>query len=313
MTPAPRIPKTIRITPIKMARNHHRPGASFRLALTRLLGFAAVVATAGAADFPFTFTKNGAAYRLTLQQNSAVYFGVHHTGDLLQPFTTIHMALGTPGPIFEYTPDPGETRGFFRIEGIPNNAPGDADFDGMDDLWELQHPAYLDPLNSADAFALSPEPDAAGLTNLQYYIRRFGLSTNKPQYYSREVSLFNHGAPVFGVEALSREYSLFNFGAQWNAIEAFSREISVFNGEAPPIEGYPEIYSREVSLYNFGSPPFSIEALSREVSVFNGEAPPIEGYPEIYSREISVFNHGAPIYAVEALSREVSVFNNIAP
>ncbi len=136
----------------------------------------------------------------------------------------------------------------------------------MDDMWELQHPAYLDPLDSSDAFALSPEPDAAGMTNLQYYRFRFGLGTNKPQYYSREVSLFNFGAPTSAFEANSREVSIFNFGAQWNAIEAFSREVSVFNGEAPPVAGYPQIYSREVSLYNFGSPLFSAEALSREVS-----------------------------------------------
>jgi hypothetical protein len=169
----------------------------------------ASVAGAGAADFPVTFTKNGDSFRLTLQQNSAVYFGVHHTADLLQPFTTIAMALGTPGPVFEYTPDPGETRGFFRLEGIPMYAPADSDFDGMDDVWELQHPTYLDPLDSADGFALSPEPDAAGMTNLEYYRYRFGLGTNKPQCYSREVSLFNHGAPIYAVEAISREVSVF--------------------------------------------------------------------------------------------------------
>ena len=80
-------------------------------------------------------------YRLTLQQNSAVYFGLQHTYDLQQHFTTVKMALGTPGPIFGYTPDPAETRGFFRIEGIPTSAPADSDFDGMDDIWELEHPA----------------------------------------------------------------------------------------------------------------------------------------------------------------------------
>ena len=53
------------------------------------------------------------------------------------------MALGTPEPMFEYTPAPSEARGFLRLEGIPNYAPADSDFDGMDDIWELEHP-YLE-------------------------------------------------------------------------------------------------------------------------------------------------------------------------
>lgn len=276
--------------------------------LTALIFGAVFVAmsSADAADFPHTFTKNGPAYRLTLQQNSAVYFGLQHTTELTQFFGTIKMALGTPGPIFEYTPASGETQGFFRLEGIPNYAPADSDFDGMDDIWELEHP-YLDPLNSADAFL--PSPNLPGKTNIEEYRIRFGLSSNKAQYYSREISLFNYGADV--TAAISREISLFNFGAQWSSVEALSREISVFNGDSPPVADYPQIYSREVSLYNFGAPPFNVEALSREVSVFNGEMPPIADYPEVYSRELSVFNDGAPVFAVEAISREVSVFNNI--
>ena len=276
----------------------------------QLIIAALLTAAAGAADFPHTFSKVGDEYRLTLQPNSAVYFGFQHSLDLGVPFwTTEKMAFGTPGPTFGYTPDVGEAEGFFRVEGISIYAPADSDFDGMDDLWELEHAPYLDPLNSADAFALSPNPLYPGLTNLEEYRLRFGLGSAKPQYYSREFSLFNMGASR--TEAVSREFSLFNFGAQWSSVEALSREVSLFNGEAPPIEGYPQLYSREVSLYNFGAPPFSVEALSREVTLFNGEAPPIEGYPQIYSREVSLFNEGAAFYSVEVISREVSLFNDI--
>lgn len=268
------------------------------------------VGTATAADFPHTFTKAGNEYKFALQPNSAVYFGFQHSldlGSLL--WTTEKMAFGTPGPTFGYTPGEGEMQGFFRIEGISIFAPADSDFDGMDDLWELEHPLYLDPLNSADAAALSPNPLYSGLTNLQEYRLRFGLGNQNPQYYSREISLFNMGAAR--TEAVSREFSLFNFGAQWSSVEAVSREVTLFNGEAPPIEGYPQLYSREVSLYNFGDNLFKAEALSREVTLFNGEAPPIEGYPQIYSREVSLFNEGAAFYSVEVISREVSLFNDI--
>ena len=261
--------------------------------------------SARAADYPYTFTKVGPEYRLTLEQNSAVYFGFQYSPNLVVPFATAKMALGTPGPVFAYTPLPAELEGFFRVNGISVYAPEDSDHDGMDDIWELQH--GLNPLDASDAAA--PSARMPGLTNLEEYRLRFGLGNQKPQYYSREVSLFNYGANR--TEAVSREVSLFNFGAQWSSVEALSREISVFNGEAPPIAGYPQIYSREVSLFNFGAQWSSVEALSREVTVFNGEAPPIAGYPQIYSREVSVFNFGSPIHSVEAISREVSVFNNI--
>jgi hypothetical protein len=38
----------------------------------------------------------------------------------------------------------------------------------MDDVWELQHP-YLNPLDPNDAFQPSPEPDAGGRNNVDYY------------------------------------------------------------------------------------------------------------------------------------------------
>ena len=273
-----------------------------------ILGSLIVRSSVAAADFPFTFTRTPAGeYRLTLEQNSAVYFGLQHTTDL-QSFGTIKMALGTPGPIFAYTPLPAETRGFFRLEGISVYAPRDSDFDGMDDIWELGH-SYLDPLNPSDAPL--PSPNLSGKTNLEEYQLHFNYSSAKPQYYSREASVYNFGAPRFSMEAISREVALFNFGSPLANMEANSREVSVFNGEALPIAGYPEVYSREATLYNFGSPLTTLEALSREVSLFNGEQIPLANYPEIYSREVSIFNFGTPIHSLETISREVSVVNNL--
>ena len=274
----------------------------------------AAYAGANAADFPHTFTREGDAYRLTLQQNSVMYFGIQYSEDLILPFETIHMGLGTPGPVFEYTPAPGETHGFFRIEGISVYAPKDSDRDGMDDIWEIQN--GLDPLDAVDAF--SPSARVPGLTNLEEYRLRFGLGNAKPQFYSREVSLINFGSAL--TAAVSREISLFNFGAQFHTVEAYSREVSLFNGDLPPIPGYPQIYSREISLFNFGSPRafgevITTEVISREVSIFNrerdGDLPPIPGYPQVYSREVSVFNFGASFHTIEVISREVSVLNDI--
>ena len=255
----------------------------------------------------YVFGQFGDEYRLTLESKVGYYFGFQASPDLGQSFTNVAIALGDPGPTLIHKPVEGETRFFFRFEPISVFAPRDSDRDGMDDLWELTH--GLDALDPADASQASP--NIAGLTNLEEYRRRFGLGAERPQFYSREVSLFNFGAPTARFEAISREQSVYNFGSPPFRIEAVGRELSIFNGERPPTAGYPEAYSREVSVYNFGAPPFRTEAIGREVSVFNGERPAIAGYPEAYSREVSLFNFGAPIARVEAISREVSVFNNI--
>ena len=265
-------------------------------------------ATGTAQSLPYTFTKVGPEYRLTLQADPALYFGFQQTDDLLQAFGNVQMALGVPGPIFGYTPAPGELRAFLRARGISVSAPEDQDNDYIDDVWELQHAAYLDPLDPNDAFQPSPEPDAGGRNNLDYYRFKRGIIALK-EAITREVSIFNFGAPTSGMEAISRETSVFNFGSPLAEFEAVSREISVFNGESVPTSDIAEVYSREVSTFNFGSPPANVEAIGREISVFNGESIPTGTIAEVYSREVSTFNFGEPTAAVEAISRELSVLN----
>lgn len=294
---------TLRLAPERSVR---RPDL-FGPLLAGLFFCATASSRAQDADTPYTFGPFGDEYRLTLGTTVGYYFGFQASPDLGQSFTNVALVLGDPGPTLVLKPEEGETQFFLRFEPISVFAPRDSDRDGMDDLWELIH--GLDPLAAADAGQASP--NFAGLTNLEEYRRRFGLSAAKPQYHSREVSLFNHGAPTALFEAISREQSVFNFGSPPFRLEALGRELSVFNGERGPIAGYPEAYSREVSLYNFGAPPFRTEAIGREVSVFNGERPALAGYPESYSREVSVFNLGAPTAGLEAISREVTVFNDI--
>ena len=295
-----------------------------------------VVSIVSGADLPFTFTKVGAEYRLTLQPSPAFYYSLQHTGDLLQIFDTIALSLGDSGATFAYTPLPGETRAFLRAEGISVSSPEDQDNDLIDDLWELQHASfneqpYLDPFNPNDAFLPSPEPDAGGRNNLDYYFFRRG-TVRLREVFTREVSVFNFGSSTAGVEAISRAVSIFNgesaptggiaevysretttfnFGSNPALVEAVSRAVSVFNGESfPGGDNVRESFSRETSVYNFGANPAGVEAVSRAVSVFNGEsAPGGNGIAEVYSRETSVYNFGANPATVEAISRAVSVFN----
>ena len=271
-----------------------------------LLGCFISVTPCAAEPIPYTFTKVGEEYRLSLPTSSMYYYGFQQSNDLLR-FSMRQMAMGSPGPTFGYTPAVGETRGFFRGRGISIAEPEDQDNDYMDDIWEIQHP-YLNPLNPNDGFQLSPEPDANGRNNLDYYRWKRGIIALK-EAITREVSLFNFGEPTARQEAISHEASVFNFGSPPANVEAISLELSVFNGESVPNSTIAEVYSREASVFNFGSPPANVEAISLELSVFNGESVPNSNIAEVYSREVTTFNFGQPTAGVEAISREVSVLN----
>lgn len=215
------------------------------LALLTLVSHSSLVAAT------LMIEKTGAdTFDLQTPQNSAVYYYLEDSIDLVD-FDPFSMALGDTASVWEMTVTPEFPSRFFRATGISVFAPNDIDGDGIDDMYELRHP-HLDPLNPHDA--QMPDPEGGGLTFLQVYRQRFGLSGNPAQVYSREITSFNYGAPREA--ALSREVALFNFGAPLFTLEARSRELTVFNGEGgPAINGIPVIHSREISAYNFGVPP----------------------------------------------------------
>ncbi|WP_269541965.1 hypothetical protein [Cerasicoccus fimbriatus] len=271
--------------------------------LLPVLGMCALGESSAAA---IDISLSGNEVTVTLENQSDYYYGLQFS-EALGEFETIDMALGSPAPVFVMDRAGVDADWFFRGLPISIFAPQDTDGDGMDDVYELLRP-YLNPLDPADA--LEESPLFAGMTNLEAYILLYGLDDDLiPQFYSREVSLMNFGAPYSAYYSLSREYSLFNFGA--GDLSVFSREQSIFNGGQPAIAGYPQVYSREVSLFNVNEPPFTTEALSHEVSIFNGERPAILGYPQVISREVSIYNAGAPFYSVETVSHEVSIYNDI--
>jgi len=211
---------------------------------------------------------------------------------------------------------PSVKKGFFRAIPYSENAPLDSDGDGIDDVYELNHREFLNPLDPTDGSKLSP--NGGGLTNYQVYLNLFRITSYKIlQRESREVSVFNFGSPSATFEANSREQSIFNFGSPSAAFEANSREISLYNGAQVPYSDLLQIETREVSVFNFGSnsgttpggPPAIAEAITREVSVYNGQAVPYSDLAQIETREVSVFNFGSPSAPIEAISREVSVLN----
>jgi hypothetical protein len=57
---------------------------------------------------------------------------------------------------------------FFTVQKVPLTQPHDSDGDGIDDVFELQHSSFLNPLNSGDA---NLDFDGDGVSNLREYQR----------------------------------------------------------------------------------------------------------------------------------------------
>lgn len=241
-------------------------------------------------------------------QDARYYYLLQSSNDL-SSWANADMSLGDP---VELQLAPGTLSEFYQALPLDIHAPLDTDGDGIDDLYELHHPEALDPLDPTDAAEFAPGSNAQ--TNYQAYLAINGITSYKLlQRFSREVSVFNGGAPTAAYEATSREWSVFNLGVASAGLEAISREISIYNGNAVPVSDLPEIVSREWTVFNQSPAPSAIEAVSREVSIYNGNAPPVNDMSIAVSREWSVFNFGAEPTSVVTLSREVSVLNFTEP
>ncbi len=96
------------------------------------------------------------------------YYRLYRGADADTTGLPIAMKLGIEGPdmLIDPTPLPGATPDDYTLENQPIGQPLDLDGDGIDDVYELQHPAILDPLDPADSFL---DPDGDGRSNLREY------------------------------------------------------------------------------------------------------------------------------------------------
>jgi hypothetical protein len=247
--------------------------------------------------------------------NPGIYYLLEYSEDLTR-WQPVDATLGIRSVL---DLEEAARRGFFRAQPNSVFAPLDMDGDGIDDVYELNHPDILDPLDPTDGS--KPAPGGDGKTNYQIYLSLFGIKSYKIlQRESREWSLFNFGSGD-PFESISREHSLFNFGSPSASLEANGREVSLYNGQTVPVSDLLQIEGREVSLFNFGGaapgqpggPAAVAEAISHEVSLYNGQTVPVSDLLQRETREWSVFNFGSPTASVEAISREVSVLNFTEP
>ena len=79
--------------------------------------------------------------------------------------TPVDLEPGNLGSVRLQDPNSRAATGFYRVSRVRNEDPSDLDNDGMDDLYEMNHPP-LDPLNRNDASQISP---VTGRTNLEDY------------------------------------------------------------------------------------------------------------------------------------------------
>jgi len=112
---------------------------------------------------PSTTVQVGDEMWLSVGPQSNYYFGWEHSPDLQTHWSMADMAPGTGGATFHFLPDPLIERDFFRVRAINVWSPGDADEDGIDDLWELSN--GLDPVSAADAAQLHAGQPSGGLSN----------------------------------------------------------------------------------------------------------------------------------------------------
>lgn len=239
-----------------------------------------------------TYDADRPAVLVSVAPDPASYFILERSGDCVT-FVDSGIALGRDGAVWRYSIPVESTAGFFRVRVVNVFAVQDADADGIDDLYELEHPLCLNPFNPADA---SQQCLQAGYSNLQVYLRDL------------------YGGPA-GVQFFGREMTVFNFGHPTAQFEAMSSEVSVYNanpGSGPPATDLSQVFSREATVWNFGSPSARVEAMSPELSVYNarpGSGPPATELNQVFSRETTVWNFGSPFFTHDALSREVAVFN----
>jgi hypothetical protein len=109
------------------------------------------------------------AMELTVTSSLDSYYILRRNtnGDLSAANTPEAVKAGTGAPVLLTSPVNPAARGFYHVQEVLRAASLDLDGDGMPDTFELDYPAFLNPLNPADA---PLDQDNDGVSNLQEYL-----------------------------------------------------------------------------------------------------------------------------------------------
>lgn len=244
--------------------------AAIRMALAS--GLALITVHLNAATLSIESSDSGTLI-LHPAQDPAYYFFLQQSTDL-KNYSNFAMHLGNdPTPWTLYLEEAPPMR-FFRARPISIYAPEDTDLDGIDDIYEIDHPV-LNPLDPNDFALIS---GSTGQTYLHEYLERYYLGDGKRQAVSQEVTVFTtrpSNDPSY--EAISHEVSIFITRPPADpAYEAISMEVSVFTTRPATDPAY-EALSDEVSVFTTrpATDP-AYQAISEEISVNKTIPTPIQ-------------------------------------
>jgi hypothetical protein len=143
-----------------------RTGLRFTVTVAFLASFAAFLT---AQDFHVTDITIGPDGKPRLRYEADTnYYYILYRGPITNIVLASDLALGVNafGELKGPASAAQEPTAFFRVLRVPINQPMDTDGDGIDDVYELQHPGILSPLNAADALE---DSDGDGISNLGEY------------------------------------------------------------------------------------------------------------------------------------------------
>lgn len=144
------------------------------------------------------------------------------------------LGLGAAGSVQltdSQAPAPAAAR-FYRVEQVPLSAPKDSDGDGIDDVYELQRRAFLDPLVKIDS---AQDTDADGVPDLEEY-----RQNTDPAVANAVAPSISLNAPTLGAAFFAPGYVTFAATAQAKTAGATVAKVEFFAntnkvGEATPI------------------------------------------------------------------------------
>jgi len=142
--------------------------ASAAKAIVLLLGLFAIgiYSYAQIVGTRFNIDESGAVNLQHFGSDDAYYI-LKRGESLVGVFTTKDIVLGE-AKLIDYSEVGTPLQNvFYQLDEIPLSRPLDSDRDGIDDAFELSHPALLDPLNPDDA---DLDPDNDSRTNFEEYV-----------------------------------------------------------------------------------------------------------------------------------------------
>lgn len=121
----------------------------------RLAGLSVLWSTAHAADLQITAPRLDANhhFQITAPADSTGYYVLVRGSGLSQVQTPVALGFGATATVTLTDPAPaqGQATAFYRLQQFPLDHPLDTDGDGIDDVYELERPAALSPLDATDA------------------------------------------------------------------------------------------------------------------------------------------------------------------